>query len=565
MPKMTGSRCLAQTIYQYDVSHVFIVPAVFFSTLLDLQDLGVKPIMAHSELSAAYMADGYARARRRPSVCFAQAVGAANLAAGLRDAHLAHAPVVSLTGGPAVQTRHRHVYQEIEDLPMFDPICKFNLRVESVERLPDLLRQAFREATTGTPGPVHLEIPGRLGESLDIEAELEVIAEERFTRLPPYRPAPEPEAVEQAAAALAQAERPVLVAGGGIVASDAAQEFIELAETLSIPVAVSLNGKEVITEDHPLNLGLMGTYGRWATNQTVAEADLVFFVGSSMGGHVTDNWKLPRPGTTVLQLDVEPSELGRNYPLEVGIMGDVKVSLGQLLDAVTPVSERPDWLPRVRELQRAWWEEASALTHSEAAPLRPERICHEVSEVLPDDGVVVVDTGHSAIWAGTTVRLTQPEQRFIRCAGTLGWAFPGAMGVQCALPERKVICITGDGGMYYHMAEFETAARNDIHTVTVVINNNSFRQTKGDWEAAEEGGAQRARPLWVFGETDFARIAESMGCLGIRVEDPGQLRGALETALNADRPALIDVICDIDAAPIPAWKDVETLRSAFGH
>ena len=189
---------------------------------------------------------------------------------------------------------------------------------------------------------------------------------------------------------------------------------------------------------------------------------------------------------------------------------------------------------------------------SAAAPIRPERLCREISDALPHDALVVADTGNSAIWSGMMLRLRSPEQRYIRCAGTLGWAFPAAMGAKCALPERPVLCVTGDGGFYYHMAELETAARLNIATVTVVINNHSFLQTKGGWDAAFQNG-QRARPLWVFRDADLARTAKSMGCLGLRVETPSQLAPALNRALSAGRPALIDAVCDFEATPPPPW------------
>lgn len=552
MSVMTGSRCLAEMLRGYGVSHVFLVPAVFFQALGELDRLGVCGVTTHSELAAAYMADGYARARHAPGVCFAQAVGAANLAAGLRDAHLAKSPVVALTGGPQAGTRYRHLYQEIEDLPMFDPVTKLNLRVEQVTRVPDLLRQAMRVATTGTPGPVHLEIPGRLGQELEVEADLDTSVELTHSRYPAYRPMAPDSEVAEALRALSEAERPVIVAGGGVIASGAATELVALAEKLSVPVATSLHAKAALSEDHPLNLGVTGSYGRWATNQALEEADLLFLVGTSAGGQVTDNWKLPRPGTVVIQLDIEPQELGRNVALRVGLCGDARATLARMAEGAQPSESRQVWLRRVRDMQQAWRRDVEPLMASAAAPIRPERLCREISDALPRDVLVVVDTGNSAIWSGMMLELRRPEQRYIRCAGTLGWAFPAAMGAKCALRQQPVLCITGDGGFYYHLAELETAARLNIATVTVVINNHSFVQTKGGWDAAFQD-RQRARPLWVFSETNLARVAESMGCLGLRVEAPTELPAALDRALSADRPALIDVVCDMEATPPPPW------------
>lgn len=553
MPIMSSGRFFAQTLEGYGVTHVFAVPAIFHSAMAAMEDTGIRRVTTHHEIAAAYMADGYARAARRPGICMGQSVGAANLAAGLRDAFLASSPVIAISGGPRPESRYRYLYQVIDDFPMFEPVTKFNAMVEKPERLADLLRQAFRVATTGSPGPVHLELPGRLGEGVAGEAEFEVVVEERFTRIPAYRPAPEPEQVRDALAALGQAQRPVIVAGGGASIAGAGPELVKLAEMLSVPVAVSLNGKDTIADGHPLCVGLVGSYGRACANQVVQEADLVLFVGSRAGGLTTSNWNVPGPRAAVVQLDIEPAELGRNYPLRVGVLGDAKVALQRMIEAARPAPPRHDWLRHARDLVDRWRAEVEPMAASDAVPIRPERICKEITEALPAGAVLVADTGHAAIWTGTMVGLNRPGQRYIRCAGTLGWAFPGSLGVKCALPDKPVLCFTGDGGMYYHLSELETAARMGINTVVLVNNNGALQQVKRGIDAAY-GGTQRGRAheMWVFREgMNFARIAEDMGCLGIRVEKPNEIRPALERAFAAGRPTVIDVVSDIGAAP--AW------------
>lgn len=554
MTRRSGSSCLATTIHGYGVTHFFNVPSVLRRAMAEMEALGVRGITTHSEGAAAYMADGYARARRGPGVCFAQAVGAANLAAGLRDAYMACSPVVALTGGPHPDTRYRYLYQEVEDLPMFDAVTKFNVRVENIERLPDLLRQAFRAATSGTPGPAHIEVPGRLGETIACEVEAEVLAEARFRAVPAFRPEPEPEAARQAVALLAQAERPVIVAGGGVALSDAGAELVALAERLSIPVATSLNGKGLIPDNHPLCLGVSGTYGRSSANRALAQADLVFFAGSRAGGHVTDNWRAPRQGTRIIQLDVEPEELGRNYPAEVVLLGDAKVTLRRMLESVGVVADRAAWLRHTGSLTATWRQAVAREAASDAVPIRPERLCRELTAALPADGVLVVDTGHAAIWSGTMVDITLPTQRYLRCAGTLGWAFPAAIGAKCALPDRAVVCFTGDGGLFYHLSELETAARHGIPVVVVVNNNAALSQTKHGWDDAYAGSPSGAtRELWAFRETNFAVLAEAMGCVGLRVESPSELPAALARAMVSDRPVVVDVVTDVSAFPLGPW------------
>lgn len=554
MPLMTGSRYFAEAMRQLGVTHLFFVPTIITQAMAEMEDMDIRRVTTHGEKAAAYMADGYARVSHRPSFCLAQNVGAANLAAGLRDAYMACSPVIAITGGPDSSSRYRNVYQEVEDFPMFEPVTKANLLVDAVERLPDLLRQALREATTGTPRPVHLRLSGRHGNVLEETADLELLVEPQFMRCPAYRPEPEAERVRQAASVLAGARRPVIVAGGGVVASEAEAEVVELAEKLSIPVATSLNAKAAIPNDHPLAVGVVGTYSRWCANRVVAEADLVFFIGSRTGSQVTNNYKLPRPGTAVIQLDIAPAEIGRNFPVRVGLVGDARVTLRKLIEAAAPGEPRTAWVERAQHLVREWRAEAAEMLTSEAVPIRPERICHELEQVLPADAVVVSDTGHSGIWTGTMLDLNQPGQRYVRCAGSLGWAFPAALGAKCALPDRPVVCFTGDGGFCYHLAELETAARFGINAVIVVNNNHALNQEQRLFNAAYGGQMRgRADEMWVFRETNYAVIAEAMGCLGIRVERPSELRGAFQRALASGRPTVVDVVSDISALAARPW------------
>ena len=478
MPKMTGSRLFAEMMRGYGVSHIFFVPTFMHKGLAEMEDMPIRRIMVHGEKAAAYMADGFARASGKPGVCMAQVVGATNLAAGLRDGYMAGSPIIALTGGPTPESRYRHSYQEVDDFTQFGPVTKFSARVDAVKRLPDLLRQAFREATSGAPAPVYLQVQGHLGDMAEQEAEFEVLIEEQFSHVPAFRPEPEMDRVAAAAALLAQAERPIIVAGGGVVRSGARQEVVELAEKLQIPVVTSLNAKSTIVDTHPLAVGVSGSYSRDCANRALLEADLVFFIASHTGGQVTHSWRFPPVGTTVIQLDIDPAELGRNYPNAASILGDAKVSLRRLIDAVQPKppAAAKAWTGRVQQIVAEWRAEHEPMRASDAVPIRPERICRAISEVLPPDGVVVSDTGHSGIWTGSMIDFTHPEQRYFRCAGSLGWGFPASLGVKCALPDKPVVCFNGDGGFYYHIGELESAKRYNINVV-VVVNNNSAAES----------------------------------------------------------------------------------------
>ena len=422
------------------------------------------------------------------------------------------------------------------------------------EQLPIYLRQAFRSATSGTPGPVHLDLEGLVGQVvMDGEADLEVVIEDMFAKVPAFRPTAEPEKIREALHLLTEAKRPVIVAGGGVTASDARAELVALAEKLSIPVATALNAKAMFPSDHPLAVGAPGSYSRACANQALCEADLVFFVGSHAGGQVTHGYRIPPQATPIIQLDINAEEIGRNYPIKTGMQGDVRSTLCRMIEMAEAVEPRSAWIRRVQELVRNWQESVSEVVNSDIEPMRPERLCRELSDCLPSDAILVSDTGHSGIWTGTLMELNHPEQRYIRCSGSLGWGLPAAMGAKCAEPDRPVLCFTGDGGIWYHLAELETAVRCGIRTVTVVNNNHSLNQEQGGVEQTYGGRTVGSDELWLFEDADFARIAESMGCLGITVNKPSELSSALDRAFAAEKPAVVDVKTHIEGIATPAW------------
>jgi acetolactate synthase-1/2/3 large subunit len=553
----TGADVLANMFDGYGVTHVFHVPAVLRRTMVEIEkQTDIKRVRPHGEKSAAYMADGYARASGKPGICMAQVIGALNLAAGLRDAYLAHSPVIAMTGGRLPDTKFRQVYQEIDDIPSFEPVTKWNATIDDVSRFPDMVRQAFRMATTGAPGPVHLQFQGNEGQIDAGEADMEPIVEDAFAQVPPYRPVPADDgAVRAALAALQSAERPVIVAGGGVRASGAGGVLVQLAEALRVPVATSLNGKDVIPSVHPLALGVVGTYSRASANRIVGEADLVCYIGTMTGGMTTHFWQVPELGRRTIHIDIEPQNMGRNYTSEVMVQGDAQSVLERMLELAdgSSASRRAPWASRAAEAVEDWRNEYAPLLMSEAEPIRPERICHELTEHVPDDGIVVVDTGHAGMWMGNMYDVRTPEQSYLRSAGHLGWAFPAALGAKCGAPDRPVVCFTGDSGFWYHIAEIETAVRWGINTVTVVNNNSSGNQSKLGFDRVY-GGTQTERAkkeLWHFTDVDFAAVANQIGAMGIRVERPSQLPVALDIGLSADRPVIIDVVTDIDAlAPL---------------
>ncbi len=553
MSRMTGARFFAETVHGYGVTHVFFMPYIAPRALMEMEKLGIKRVQSRGEKGAAYMADAYARVKRGPGLCMAQSVGAVNLAAGLQDAYLACSPVIAVTGREFQQHQQRNAYQEVDHRSPFSAVTKYSAYLSTPEQLPTYLRQAFRAATSGTPRPVHLDLEGLAGQSvIDKEGDLEVVIEEGFSQLPPFRPVAEKEKIESSLKLLSQAKKPIIVAGGGVTASGARNELITLAEKLSIPVATALNAKAMFPADHPLAVGVPGHYSRDCANQAVCEADLVFFIGSRSGGQVTYFYRIPPQGTPVIHLDISPEELGRNYATKVGMQGDVRNTLRSMIELAEPTEPRTGWLNRVQELVKAWKESVSEVFNSDVLPMRPERLCREISDCLPSDAILVSDTGHSGIWTGTMIDLKHPGQSFIRCAGSLGWGLPAAVGAKCAAPDRPVLCFIGDGGIWYHLSDLETAKRCGINPVILVNDNHSLNQEQGGVEEIYGGRSAGSDELWLFPEVDFARIAESMGCFGVVVNKPSELSGALDQAFSAGKPAVVDVKTHLEGiAPQP--------------
>src|SRR6202161_2081358 len=333
---ITGADFAARRLAANGTTHVFFIDAVLRRTLIELGALGVTRVLGHSEKAVAYMADGYARIAGRPAMCFAQSVGAANLASGLQDAYLANTPVIAFTGRKQPSMQHRNAYQEVPHEPLFSSVTKFSAFVDSAADMPRLMRQAWREAMTGSPGPAHLDLNGLQADTIETGMVAAApVAEPAFQlSMPPHRPTPSDSDIEGAAAVLRAAKKITIVAGTGAVQSGAGAELLALAEALHAPVATSLGGRGVIPSRHRLSVGCAGNYAAPPTNKIVHAAELVLFVGCHTGDQVTHTWRVPAIDTPCVQIDIDPRELGRSYPNTLGLMGDPKATLSKLLAAL---------------------------------------------------------------------------------------------------------------------------------------------------------------------------------------------------------------------------------------
>ena len=551
-----GAQYIAHSLKQLGVSHVFFMDAILRPTLVLMEELGIKRILTHSEKSAAYMADGYARITNRVGVCLAQSVGAANLAAGLQDAYLHRSPVVAMTGRKEPMLRHRNAYQEVPHTPIFSSTTKDSIDVAEAAELPHLLTQAFRTATDGSPRPVHLDLNGLGGEILEKgKVPNPTLPDAALGRLPEHRPLASPEMIAAAAARLAKAKRPVIVVGAGAIQVDAHDEIKRLAEALSIPIATSLGGRAIIPTTHPLHIGTVGTYSAPPGNQLVFNADLVIYVGCHAGDQPTNNYTVPAPGTPIIQIDLNGQEIGRNYPNTTSVLGCPRQAIEDLLAANKNAVGWSDWAKYAASVVADWRADLASLRKSDNPPTTVERLCREISQALPKNGILVADTGYSGIWTATVLDLPFKGQSYLRAAGSLGWAFPAALGAQCGAPDRPVVCFSGDGAFYYHLTELETQKRWNLPVVTVINNNSGFGQGTpkiASFYQGRKGG--NPDEINRFGPTNFAAIAKNFGIDGVRIEDPAELATALKRAINARKPILLDVVTDIHPRAPEPWE-----------
>jgi acetolactate synthase-1/2/3 large subunit len=552
---LNGAEWLARALASTGMSHVFFVESTLRRTLLALGDLGIKPILAHSEKAAAYMADGYARVAQRPGICMAQSVGAANLASGLQDAYLGHSPVIALTGRKEPSFQHRNSYQEIAHAPLFAAVSKFSTPVDTTGELPRLVRHAWRAAMADPVRPTHLDFNGLQGDVIELgqtDAAVDIDHDKR--PIPVHRPVAADTDIERAAKLLIGAQRLAIVAGDGAAASGAGPEILALAEVLAAPIATTLGARGIVPTQHRLSAGVAGSYSAPPANRIVHSADMVLFIGCDTGDQVTLNWTIPGIATPIVQIDIDPHEIGRSYPNTTGVVGDPKTTVARLNQIIGRPARDSGFAEEAARIVADWRESMTPLVGRNTAPIAVERLCAEITKALPADGVLVADTGYSGIWTGTMIELNGAGQTYLRAAGSLGWAFPASLGAQCAAGSRRVMCFTGDGGFYYHLAELESARRYQIPAVCVINNNSGFGQNLTGVRRVSGNRPGRGEELIRFGPTDFTKVAASFGVRGIRVEQPSEIAPALAEALAANEPVVVDVVTDLEPRAPEAWS-----------
>jgi thiamine pyrophosphate-dependent acetolactate synthase large subunit-like protein len=551
MGEMTGGRAVVELLKAEQVRYIFGIVGATFLDVLDAlyDDRSVEYINVRHEQGAAFMADGLARVTGLPGVCLVTSgPGATNLLTGVAAAYVAHSPVVVLVGGIAVEHYQKDAFQEFDLVGMFRPVTKWAVQITQPDRIPELLRAALRTAMSGRRGPVLVEIPRDvLNDTLSPSA-----------ALPPssYRPThplvPHPDAIREAARLLRHADRPLLLAGGGVNWAGASDLVVRLSEEYSIPMITAYGRNDAVPNAHPLYVGPLGRAGAPEAAAACRRADLLLAVGSRLAQFTTHfDDRYIRPGTPIVQIDVESRDIGRYYPVTIGIQADAREACRALLDALAAEGVHPPreaWRREAETLRAQRQARLAAEAGLDSTPMKPQRVYAELRRALPPDTIVALDAGAAPAYGYDRLQFTGPRTFLTPLdLGGLGFAFPAALGAKLGRPDAPVLAIHGDGGFLMNAQEIETAVRHQINAVTLVMNNNCWGSEKA-YQRAFYGARYIGCDI---GNPRYEQLARLFGAEGYYVDHPDQVGDALRAALRAGKPAVIEIPIDPDELPTP--------------
>jgi thiamine pyrophosphate-dependent acetolactate synthase large subunit-like protein len=552
MADVAGGRLVVDLLRAEGVRYIFGIVGSTFLDVLDAlyDDRSVEYINVRHEQAAAFMADGLARVTGQPGVCLVTSgPGATNLLTGVASAYVAHSPVVSLVGGIERAHQGKDAFQEFDLVSMFRPVTKTAVQIQQVERIPELLRGALRTAMSGRRGPVFVEIPRDvLSERVSPSAALAPEAY-RATHAPP----PHPDAIRQAARLLRQAQRPLLLIGGGVSWARASELVAQLSELASIPMITAYGRNDAVPNAHPLYVGPLGRAGSPEAAALCKRADLILAVGSRLA-HFTTHFdhRYIAAGTPIVQIDVEARDIGRYYPVAVGIQADAGAACQALLEVLRHDGGRPapaEWRRDAETLRAQRQARLAAEASLSTSPMKPQRVYAELRRALPPETIVALDAGAAPAYGYD--RLTFSRARTFLTPldlGGLGFAFPVALGAKLGRPEAPVLAIHGDGGFLMNAHEIETAVRHGINVVTLVMNNNCWGSEKA-YQRQFFGGRYIGCDI---GNPRYDAYARLFGAAGYYVEHPDQIADVMKAAFAAGTPAIVEVPIDPDELPTPA-------------
>jgi acetolactate synthase-1/2/3 large subunit/sulfoacetaldehyde acetyltransferase len=552
MGNTTGGRAVVDLLKAEQVRYIFGIVGATFLDVLDAlyDDHSVEYVNVRHEQAGAFMADGLARVTGLPGVCLVTAgPGATNVLTGVAAAHVAHSPVVVLVGGLDSAHYGKDAFQEYDLVSMFRPVTKLAIQVTRAQRIPELLHHAFRTAMTGRPGPVMVEIPRDvLADELPAAATT-APATYRVT----HPPLAHPDAIREAARVLQHAQRPLMIVGGGVNRAGANDVVVRLAERHGIPMITAYGRNDAVPNGHPLYVGPLGRAGSPEAAAACKRADVLLAAGTRLGHFTThfDN-RYVSADAKIVQIDIEGRDIGRYYPVAVGIQADAREACVALLDALDrehACAPRGEWRREAEGLRAQRQARLAAEAALDTKPMKPQRVYAELRRALPPGTIVALDAGAAPAYGYDRVEFSAPRTCLTPLdLGGLGFAFPEALGAKLGLPESPVLAIHGDGGFLMNAQELETAVRHGINAVTLVMNNNCW-------------GSEKAYQKHFFGERyigcdignpRYDELARLFGAAGFYADHPDQVGDVIRAALAVGKPAVVEIPIDPDEFPMPA-------------
>ncbi len=570
---MNGAQAVVQMMEAYSIEYIFGVPGdtslPLYRALYERRHK-IRHVLARDERSAGFMADAYSRLTHRPGVCECPSgAGALYSIPGIAEANSSSIPVILLTSGVSLAGEGKGTITELDHHTLFEPVTKWSSFLKHTDKIPETLRRAFRIATTGRPGAVHLAFPTEVMTE-KINSKAKIYAEDECRRYPAYRTRGNVENIRLLADLLVRAQRPVIVTGGGAVHSQAGDIVRSVAELLSIPVATTISGQGIMPDDHPLALGVIGDNGYHPhAHKAIDEGDTILYVGCKMGSVSTIKWTKPslRPDVKILQIDIDPTMLANNYENQLSVAGDAGLVLEDLYTLLSEMtSERPvsDWVLQLNQERQNFWKQSLWQLESNEVPIKPQRVIHAVNRRLPESAVVIADAGTPTPYITRFLRLRGGGSRFIipRAYGGLGYTIPAVTGAWLARQDAKVVGLFGDGSLGMSAGELETLARLNVPAVLIHFNNGTF-----GWIKALQAIHSASRFMSVdFTAGDMSAVAKAFGIESYRVTTPDELENALDTAFSHDGPVFLDVVSESEATELPpvySWQQAaKTVASA---
>ena len=547
MENMIGAKALMQAMEKEDVKQVFGLPGGANLPMYDeLYKSNIRHILARHEQSAAHMADGFGRVSRKAGVCFATSgPGATNILTGLATANADSAPMVAVTGQVPVAMIGRDAFQESDIIGMSNPCVKYAFQPRLPQEIPEMVKKAFYVAETGRPGPVLLDIPK------DVQQNESEMTFPDVIKMRGYHPWTDPDIanVERSIEMLLSSEKPIILAGGGVIISSAFAELQAIAEMLMIPVVTTFKGKGSFPENHALSLGPIGMHGHAEANKLMTEADCVLAIGTRFSDRSVGTFEEFEKRLKIIHMDVDPAEIGKNQTAQVAVLGDVKASLRIMIKMLQQKafkkSDDNKWLKHVNETKEYWRENLKI----HPGEMSAAKILRKLREVLPHEAICTTEVGQHQMWASLFFNVIQPGTFFSSTGlGTMGWGFPAAIGAKTAKPDVPVVDIAGDGSFNMTENSLATSILEDLPVIIFLINNYTLGMVaqwqRTFYERRMIGVDQKDCP-------DYVKIAESYGAQGIRAQSLDELEKAIKVGLKSDVATLIDIPIDPEEDVLP--------------